>query len=166
MAQEFKRETVELVAGIWNLVEPVILGQDMEILDIEYRRESLGWVLRIFLDSDRGINVDDCAQVSRALGDMLDVADLIQGPYHLEVSSPGIDRPLRKPEHFNKHIGDIIEVRTISPVQNRRNFKGALKAASSEGLILQCDSQDYSIGLELIDRARLLYFESLERKSH
>ncbi|MCL5405430.1 MAG: ribosome maturation factor RimP [Deltaproteobacteria bacterium] len=165
MAQELKQEEGELIGRIWNLVEPVIAARDMEVLDIEYRRESLGWVLRIFLDSQRGIRVEDCAEISRVVGEMLDSADLIPIAYNLEVSSPGIDRPLRKLEHFQKHIGDIIEVRTISPVQNRRNFRGALKEVSPEGLTVQCDSQDYSIGMPLIERARLLYFESLERKS-
>ncbi len=165
MAQELKQEEGELIGRIWNLVEPVIAARDMEVLDIEYRRESLGWVLRIFLDSQRGIRVEDCAEISRVVGEMLDAADLIPIAYNLEVSSPGIDRPLRKLEHFQKHIGDIIEVRTISPVQNRRNFRGALKEVSPEGVTVQCDSQDYSIGMPLIERARLLYFESLERKS-
>ncbi len=165
MAQELKQEEGELIGRIWNLVEPVVAARDMEVLDIEYRRESLGWVLRIFLDSQRGITVENCAEISRVVGEMLDSADLIPIAYNLEVSSPGIDRPLRKLEHFQKHIGDIIEVRTISPVQNRRNFRGALKEVSPEGLTVQCDSQDYSIGMPLIERARLLYFESLERKS-
>ncbi len=138
----------------------------MEILEIEYRRESAGWVLRIFLDSEQGISVEDCAEISRIAGDLLDVADLIQTPYNLEVSSPGIDRPLRKLEHFQKYIGDIIEVRTISPVQNRRNFKGELKEASSEGVVIECEARSYSIPMSLIERARLLYFESMERKSH
>ncbi len=165
MAQELKQEAGELIGRLWNLVEPVVAAQAMEVLEIEYRRESLGWVLRIFLDSPEGITVDDCARTSRVLGDLLDVADVIPVAYHLEVSSPGIDRPLRKLEHFQKHIGDIIELRTISPVQNRRNFKGLLKEASIGGLIVQSDSNDYSIAMELIERARLLYFESLERNA-
>ena len=138
----------------------MIAAQGMEILEIEYRRESAGWVLRIFLDSERGISVEDCAEISRIAGDLLDVADLIQTPYNLEVSSPGIDRPLRKLEHFQKYIGDIIEVRTISPIQNRRNFKGELKEASSEGVVIECEARNYSIPMSLIERARLLYFES------
>ena len=165
MAQQLKKEE-ELIAEIWKLLQPVIAAQGMEILEIEYRRESVGWVLRIFLDSERGISVEDCAEISRIAGDLLDVADLIQVPYNLEVSSPGIDRPLRKLEHFQKHIGNIIEVRTISPIQNRRNFKGELKEASFEGIIIECEAGSYSIPMSLIERARLLYFESMERKSH
>jgi ribosome maturation factor RimP len=94
------------------------------------------------------------------------MADLIHTPYNLEVSSPGIDRPLRKPEHFQKQIGNMIEVRTIAPVQNRRNFKGELKETGIEGITMECDKKSYSIPLALIERARLLYFESVERKPH
>ena len=165
LAQQVKEED-ELIGEIEHLLEPVVLAQDMEILGIEYRRESAGWVLRIFLDSERGVSVEDCAEISRVAGDVLDVADLIQIPYNLEVSSPGVDRPLRKPEHFQKVIGDIIEVRTVSPVQNRRNFRGELKEVSPEAVVLERDKSNYSIPISLIERARLLYFESMERKSH
>ncbi len=165
LAQLLKKEEDELVSEIWNLLEPVIAAQGMEILEVEYRRESAGWVLRIFLDSERGISVEDCAAVSRIAGDLLDVTDLIPNPYNLEVSSPGIDRPLRRLDHFQKYIGYVIEVRTISPVQNRRNFKGELKEASSEGVVIDCEAGNYLIPMSLIERARLLYFESMERKA-
>jgi len=91
---------------------------------------------------------------------------LIHTPFNLEVSSPGIDRPLRKLEHFQKQIGNMIEVRTITPIQNRRNFKGELKEAAVDGIVMECEARSYSIPLPFIERARLLYFESVERKSH
>jgi ribosome maturation factor RimP len=165
LAQLLRKEEDELVSEIWNLLEPVIAAQGMEILEVEYRRESAGWVLRIFLDSERGISVEDCAAVSRVVGDLLDVTDLIPNAYNLEVSSPGIDRPLRRLDHFQKYIGYIIEVRTISPIQNRRNFKGELKEASSECVVIECEAGNYSISMSLIERSRLLYFESMERKA-
>ncbi len=164
MAQELTKQG-ELIGVLWTIVEPPILAANMEVLDIEYCRESLGWVLRIFLDAQGGITVEDCAGISRLVGDMLDSTDVIPNPYHLEVSSPGIDRPLRKIEHFQNHIDDIIEVRTISPVENRRKFKGALKEVSQQAVTVQCESRDYSIDIELIERARLLYFESMERRA-
>jgi ribosome maturation factor RimP len=164
MVRQVKEEE-ELIGEIENILEPVVSAQGMEILQIEYRRESAGWVLRIFLDSERGISVEDCAEISRVAGDALDVADLIQVPYNLEVSSPGIDRPLRKPEHFQKVVGDIIEVRTITPVENRRNFRGELKEVFREAVVLECDKRSYAIPMSVIERARLLYFESMERKS-
>ena len=166
MAQRLKKEANELIDEIWNLVEPVITAHGLEILEIEYRREPAGWVLRIFLDAERGISVEDCAEISRIAGDLLDMADLIQTSYNLEISSPGIDRPLRKLEHFQKQLGNIIEIRTISPIQDRRNFKGKLKQADSEGIIIECEARSYLLPLPLIERARLLYFESMELKSH
>jgi ribosome maturation factor RimP len=164
LAQQVIKQENELIGEVWNLLEPVIQAQGMEILEIEYRRESAGWVLRVYLDRDQGISVEDCAEVSRIAGDLLDVADLIQTPYNLEISSPGIDRPLRRVDHFQKHIGDIIEVRTRSSIQNRRNFKGELKAVSPEGVTIECDMRGYLIPTPLIERARLLYFESMGRK--
>ena len=158
------KEEDELIGEIENVLQPVVSAQGMDIWGIEYRRESVGWVLRIFLDSDRGISVEDCAEISRVAGDVLDVADLIQVPYNLEVSSPGIDRPLRKPEHFQKFIGDIIEIRTIIPVENRRNFRGELIEVSPETVVLECDKRNYPIPMSTIEKARFLYFESRERK--
>ncbi len=166
MAQQLIREEDQLVDEIWKLLDPVIAARGMEILEIEYRRESIGWVLRIFLDSERGVTVEDCADISRIAGDLLDVADFIGKPYHLEISSPGVNRPLRKLEQFRKYIGDIIEVRTGSPIENRRNFKGVLTDATAEVVTVECDGKSYSIPKPLIERARLLYFESMERKSH
>jgi ribosome maturation factor RimP len=166
LAREMNREENELICDIWDLLEPVIAAQGLEILEIEYRRESPGWVLRIFLDSDRGVSVDDCAGVSRVVGDLLDVADLIPNPYSLEISSPGIDRPLRKLEHFQKHIGDIIQIRTTTPILDRRNFTGELKEAAAQAISIECDAKCYRIPPAMVERARLLYFESMERKPH
>ncbi|MFZ2448850.1 MAG: ribosome maturation factor RimP [Syntrophobacteraceae bacterium] len=164
MAESVSAKT-DRIEEIWNLLEPVVGAEGMEILEIEYRRESIGWVLRIFIDSERGVAVEDCAAISRVAGDVLDVADLIPTSYHLEVSSPGLNRPLRKWEQFKKQIGDIVEIRTISPVgQSRRNFKGTLKEASPESVTIECDGQDHTIPLPLVERARLLYFETMKRK--
>lgn len=155
-------KTVQVIDQIHDLVEPVLQAEGMELIDIEYRREAHGWVLRLFIDQEGGITVDDCARVSQVVGDLLDVADIIPNPYHLEVSSPGLDRPLRKPEHFQKYIGKIVDVRTTSPILNRRKFKCALVSADPELITLNCDGQLYEISLSLIDRARLCYFESFE----
>jgi len=160
------KEAGRLLVEIWELLEPVVATEGMEILEIEYRRESIGWVLRIFIDSEKGISVDDCASISRVAGDVLDVADLIPNSYNLEVSSPGLNRPLRKWEHFQTNIGNVVEIRVIAPVQQaRRNFKGILKEASPEQVVVECDGKDSAIELALIERARLLYFESMKRKT-
>jgi len=165
--QDIIKEEDHRIEDLWSLLEPVVASAGMEILEIEYRRESIGWVLRIYIDSEKGVSVDDCATTSRIVGDVLDVADLIPSSYHLEVSSPGLDRPLRRCEHFRKHTGDIVEIRTTSPLQNRRNFKGLLAEASSEQVVIEIESEgkSHTIPLLLIERARLLYFESVNRKS-
>ena len=157
-------EEDRLIEEIWSLLEPVIVSEGMEIVEIEYRRESVGWVLRIYIDNEKGVSVDDCAAISRTAGDVLDVADLIRNSYHLEVSSPGLDRPLRRWEHFRKYIGDIVEIRTISPLQSRRNFKGLLREASPDQIVIESEGKSHTIPLALVERARLLYFESEKHK--
>lgn len=157
--------SLQLLEKIRQLVEPVITADGRELIEAEYRREAMGWVLRLFVDQEGGITVDDCAQISRVIGDLLDVADLIQTPYHLEVSSPGLNRPLRKPEHFQSAIGKMIDVRTTAPLDGRRRFKGLLKDISAEQILMECDGQLYTVPLLLLERARLCYFDSAEQQS-
>jgi ribosome maturation factor RimP len=100
--------------------------------------------------------------VSRVVGDLLDVEDPISGPYHLEVSSPGLDRPLRRWEHFQDHLGMIVFVRTREALEGRKNFKGTLVDARPETIQMDCDGNVHEIALDNIERARLRYFESQE----
>ncbi len=156
----------ELTDDLWEMLEPLIQAEGMELVELEYRRESQGWVLRIFIDQPDGITVEDCARVSRVVGDLLDVADTIQNPYHLEISSPGLNRPLRKPEHFKMHLGNIIEVKTsapLDPAHNRRKFKGALVAVHPQTISVDCQGEVFEIPVALVERARLCYFDSFEK---
>ncbi len=159
---EEPHKTIALVAQLWQLVEPVIGAEGMELIEVEYRCESQGWVLRLFIDQEDGITVDDCARISRVVGDLLDVADPIANPYHLEVSSPGLNRPLRRWEHFQQCIGRIVDVRTGTSIHNRRKFKGRLTDARPEGITVDCDGHPFDIALNQVERARLRYFESLK----
>jgi len=163
MTMGMEEKTTELINQLWHLLEPVVRAEGMEIVELEYRRESPGWVLRLFIDHPDGITVDDCARISQVAGDLLDVADLIENPYHLEVSSPGLNRPLRKLEHFRTHQGSIVEVKTSAPLENRRKFKGILLEASPEEIEIDCQGQIFKIPLALLERARLCYFDSLEK---
>jgi len=164
LAPAVDKDAGRLVSEIWKLLEPVAASAGMEILEVEYRRESAGWVLRVFVDNEKGVAVDDCAMFSRMAGDVLDLADVIPNQYNLEISSPGLNRPLRKWEHFQKHIGDIIEIRTIAPLQaGRRNYKGMLKEATPESVVVESDGEDFTVPLLLMERARLLYFETKKR---
>jgi ribosome maturation factor RimP len=155
-------KTRQVVAELWQLIEPVVRSEGMELLELEYRCESQGWVLRLFIDQEGGITVDDCARVSHVVGDLLDVADPIVNQYHLEVSSPGLNRPLRKWEHFQKYVGSIVDVRASTPIDNRRKFKGKLIAASPEGITVDCDGHVFDLSLSFLEQARLRYFDSIK----
>ncbi len=162
MVEAMEPGQAETTAKLIDLIEPVVRAEGRELVELEFRRESQGWVLRLYIDQEDGITVEDCAQVSRVVGDLLDVADLIRTPYHLEVSSPGLNRPLRKSRHFEQVVGKIIEVRTLEPLGNRRRFKGVLKGVEQDRITVRCDGQDMVIGLSLVERAHLCYFESME----
>ena len=160
---EIDDKTAQLMDQIRELLDPVVQSEGLELVDVEYRRESHGMVLRLFVDQEAGVTVNDCAIVSRVVGDLLDVSNLISNFYHLEVSSPGLDRVLRKPEHFRKQIGNIIKVQTTTPIEKRRKFKGILVDTKLEEITVNCEGQVFEIPLALVERARLCYFESLEK---
>ncbi len=151
----------QVIDQIWVLIEPVVKSEGFELIEIEYRRETQGWVLRLYIDRDEGVTVEDCARISHVVGDLMDVADPIENPYHLEVSSPGLDRPLRKYEHFHKYVGKVVKVRTTAPVEKRKKFKGILLGSTPEGITVDCEGQVFQIPLNLLDRAQLCYFDSL-----
>ncbi len=159
MAQAEPKQA-EMTARLIELIEPVLRAEGKELVELEFRRESHGWVLRLFIDQEDGITVDDCARVSHVVGDLLDVADVIRTPYHLEVSSPGLNRPLRKPEHFESVVGKVVEIRTLEPLGGRRRFKGVLEGIRQGEVTVRCDGQDHIIPLTLVERARLCYFDS------
>ncbi len=155
-----REEARRIVDQVWRLVEPVVRLEGMELAEIEYRRENTGWVLRLYVDRKEGVTIDDCARVNRVIGDLLDVADPIDHPYNLEISSPGLNRPLRKREHFERAVGCIIRVIAAQPIDNRKKFKGILVKVEPESIAIDCDGRIYHIPLALIERARLRYFES------
>jgi ribosome maturation factor RimP len=155
-----EQQTQQTIGKIWQLVEPVIQAEGLELVEVEYRREPPGWVLRLFIDQEGGVGIDDCTRVNRVIGDLLDVADPIHHPYHLEVSSPGLDRPLRKWQHFAREVGNVVQVVAKDPINNRKKFKGVLRTAQPETITLDCDGQTFSIPLAQVDRARLRFFDS------
>ena len=133
------------VARIWELAAPLAETQGLEIIDIELRREGsrTGRVLRLYLDKEGGPNMDNLSQVSRELSALLDVHDVVEGAYTLEVSSPGINRPLKRPEHFKRFIGKRVRVRTRDLVQGRRSFLGPLLDVMSDKIAVNQDGDAY-----------------------
>jgi ribosome maturation factor RimP len=158
-AEDKQRQVVE---AIWALIEPVSETEGFELVEVEYRREVPGWVLRLFIDHPDGVTVEHCAQMSRLVGDLVDVHDLIHNSYHLEVSSPGLNRPLRKVKHYQQQVGRVISLRTRRPFDDRRNFKGVLQAVEADHLQIDCEGRSYQVPLADVERARLRYFDSTD----
>src|SRR5437867_6872788 len=116
---------------VWELAEPLVLGAGLELIDVEYRPEGGRLVLRLLIDRpEGGVTLDDLARVSRELGDVLDAHDPVPGSYHLECSSPGVNRPLVREAHFRRALGQRIRVRTRAPIGDRRHFRGMLEAVT------------------------------------
>jgi ribosome maturation factor RimP len=142
-----------VVKRVWEITEPLIEHEGMEIVDIDYRREGRGTVLRFYLDREGGVSLDDLAPLSRRLGDVLDAHDVIPGAYTLEVSSPGINRRLRKADHFRRFIGKKVRVRTGNPIAGRRTFVGALRAVEAGGVVVGSDEDAQFIRFDDITQA-------------
>lgn len=121
-----------LVEELLDLVEPILEDSGYELVDLEFKQEGREWFLRIFIDKEGGVNLDDCAGVSREVSALLEVENIIDRAYRLEVSSPGMDRPLKRPEDFERFAGQRIKVKTLDLIDpdgrghNRKTFVGIL----------------------------------------
>ncbi len=111
-----------------KLLMPVLEEHHFELVDVEYVKEGGSWYLRAYIDKPGGITVDDCEIVNRALGDLLDEQDFIEDSYILEVSSPGLGRPLKKQRDFERSLGEEVEIRTYRMMNKQKEFRGILKA--------------------------------------
>jgi len=139
-----------------DLLRPAVEQTGKELLGIEYISAGRNSILRLFIDHVDGINVDDCAEVSRQVGAMLDVEDPISSEYSLEVSSPGVDRPLFSHAHYQAVIGETINIKLSMPLNGRRKFKGELIAVTEQELTMVVDGIDYAILLSNIDKGNLV----------
>ncbi|WDE06978.1 ribosome maturation factor RimP [Thalassomonas viridans] len=139
-----------------EMLRPAVEEVGKELLGIEFISAGKHSVLRLFIDHENGINVDDCAEVSRQVSAILDVEDPISTEYNLEVSSPGLDRPLFEKAHFEAVVGETIEVKLSMPLNGRRKFKGLLEAVENDTLVVIVDGQDYELVLTNVDKANLV----------
>lgn len=140
---------------VWQLAAPLVESEGMEIVDIDFRHEGSrhGRVLRLYLDKEGGPNVDDLSRVSRQLSELLDAEGSIEGAYTLEVSSPGINRPLKKPDHFARFVGKRIRVRTRDLIDGRRSFLGILGQVVEDSVILTQEGKRYQIPFSMIEKS-------------
>lgn len=154
------------LASVLQLAEPLAHSMGYEILKGEFASERGDRVLRIYLDrlaGEGGFGIDDCRAFSEALGTILDVEADVSGRYHLEISSPGLDRPLAKPEHFAAQIGKIVEVTTEEPLEGRRHFKGSLlkvEAGGEPAIEIEIDGKAHRLPVAAVKKANLDYFAS------
>lgn len=143
-------------ADLRKLLEPGVSAAGFELVDVEMVGSQHNPTLRVYIDGPQGVNVDDCARVSRQLSALLDVEDPLPGQYTLEVSSPGLDRPLVKPEDFRRFIGETIKVRMQQPVLGRRNFSGRLVDVAADHVVVEVDKEMFNLTFNDMERARLV----------
>jgi len=145
----------ELISALWALIEPVLEPDGIELVEVEFKPEGGRWVLRLYIDSPTGVTLDDCQFVSRQIGALLDIKDPIEQPYTLEVSSPGINRVLRKEKDFKLFAGSPVRLKTRRKVGGRRNFQGILKGMENSRIVIEVDGNQIEISPEDLEKARL-----------
>ena len=139
-----------------ELLRPGIEALGFELWGVEYQSHAKRSMLRIYIDAEAGISVDDCAKVSHQVSGVLDVEDPITGEYTLEVSSPGMDRPLYRLEQYAEYIGSDINIRLRIAFEGRRKFQGRLVAIEGDEVVIQLDGHEYVLPFEQIDRAQIV----------
>ncbi|RRW43966.1 ribosome maturation factor RimP [Pseudomonas luteola] len=138
------------------MLAPVIEALGYECWGIEYISQGRHSLLRVYIDHSNGILVEDCEKVSRQVSGILDVEDPIPGEYTLEVSSPGMDRPLFTLEQFNAFVGEQVKIRLRSPYEGRRNFLGLLRSVEEQDVVVQVGDHEYLLPVEMIDKANVI----------
>jgi len=151
---EFVRKSEALIA---ELITPTVEALGLVLWGIEHGSQGKYSLLRIYIDSEEGITIDDCERVSRQVSAILDVEDPISGEYTLEVSSPGVDRPLFSEEQFALYLGEEVSVRTRGPIEGRRKFKGIIAEVSDGTVVLTIDGENYQLPHAEIDKAALVF---------
>ncbi|MCT4687417.1 ribosome maturation factor RimP [Vallitalea sp.] len=138
------REHVETLAE--EILIPILEENKFELVDVEYVKEASNWYLRIFIDKDGGVTIDDCELVSRAFDSEFEDKDPIKEPYILEVSSPGLDRPLKKDKDYARSLGEKVEVKLYKSINKKKEFVGLLKSYDDDSITLELeDGEDWSI---------------------
>ena len=146
---------------IWQLAEPLLASVGMELVQVECLRMKTRWVVRVFMDREEGVTLDDCAEISNQLGDLLDIHDVPPGPYTLEVSSPGLDRPLFRDRDFLKYRGFKISLCLAEKIEGRRDFRAELVEyeESDDGklLVVKVEGKTFRIPRDKVVKANLEY---------
>lgn len=139
------------------LIEALVTDEGCELVDVTYQREPQGWVLRVYIDRPGGVTIADCQGISRQLGSMFEARDVMRHAYNLEVSSPGLNRPLKKAADFERFAGRQVRVKTKAAVQGRRNFLGKLLGCTDDLVHVEVDGISVRLPLDSIGRANIEY---------
>ena len=142
--------------SVTDLIAPTLKGSDIELVDIEYKKTGKNWSLRVFIDKNQGVTVYDCQRLSREIKDLIEIHELIADHYVLEVSSPGLDRPLKKESDFFRNKGKQILVKTYSPINNSKTNIGTVKNFKNHTLFLENKKETLEISLANIAQAKLI----------
>lgn len=145
----------DILLNVRELLEPLLAGKDLELFDIEFKGQGRNGVLRVFIDKEEGVTIDDCAHVSRELGTLLDIHDMIPGSYTLEVSSPGLTRTLRNPEDFLRYKGKKVKIKTNMDFEKRKIFIGKLLEFKDGLATVETEVGNFSIPYVDIEKANL-----------
>ncbi len=146
-----------VTAKINELIKPTVEALELELWGIELLQQGKSAMLRIYIESDAGITVDDCEKVSRQVSALLDVEDPIAGEYTLEVSSPGLGRPLFTASQFAAFTGEVVNVKLRSPLNGRRKFKGSITAIDGNHIGINVDGEEFSLNHEDVEKANVVF---------
>ena len=159
-----KRLEEQITKDVADITREMLKHEPCELVDVEYRKEPNGWVLRILIDREGGVTIADCTRLSRQLSDILDVKDIVPYSYNLEVSSPGINRPLRREKDYISAIGETISLKTGRLFEGRRNYRGKLVDFRQDTICLELEGERVEIPREMVKKAVREYDFSKDKK--
>ena len=142
--------------SVIELIEPGLLAKGLELVDVEFKKEGKNWVLRVFIDKEGGVTLEDCQKISRLAGDLIEVEEVIEPAYTMEVSSPGLNRVLKKEKDFIRFSGKKIGVQCHAPLNGRKKFTGILKDFKNQSIHLEVDGQLQTIPINRVAKANLV----------
>lgn len=146
-----------IIEQVEEVIAPVISDQELELVDIEYVKEGAQWYLRIFIDKEGGVDIDDCTNVSHAVSEALDKKDPVFQAYVLEVSSPGLERPLKKDEDFERFKGKLVRVQTKETYKGYQEFTGYLVGIINDEIVLEYEKASIAIPRPIVDKSNLAF---------
>ena len=152
----FSMPVKEFLVQVNRIAEPVCQAEGLELVHAEYQMEPAGRILRLYIDKPDGVTIEDCVAVSRQVSDLLDIYLEGDETYSLEISSPGANRPIGKPEDFNRFKGASIRIKSSRPINGQKNFKGTLMGIDEGRVSIQVNDQTVAIDIENIAKARLI----------